>query len=483
MATSRRDGTSIQRQSNLRLDNISNLPVELRLAILSYAPNIATLRALTGCCSAFLDAYRSFRMEILSAVLLREFAEDGPGGLADALAAVWSSQSNQACDGKTLGHSDTSRIRIHRFCGQSHLPCIIKYLGTYREASETGFCDVQQLSLTDSLSLIRLKTAIEFLMKNFLQTVWELPHSSKPFQMSKTEQQRLRRAFFRWQIYCNLFPYGQILESQDFRGNFRLGEYAVESSRLAPHHKEGLFSALFPPWEAEEVRVVQDHYARSVYKKIGSGWIRDLSKSVRDNVLSEVNAASGPASWWAFLRPPELVAFGPLLLYKILLTSDWEKRGSLLSARMSELERPLTAPSVSNPPSNPLSSCLNFFLELVGRLGTQRVNYEQVPFAIKLDETACGPNAAWFSLARANKLPSLWCVPTSVQSRSWGYVIWDWERLKPGGVFDLESLGFDVSTLGLASKHSECHSRCNVWHMNCHEHCGTQRVFPKVLRQ
>lgn len=227
---------------------LEGLPVEIQSAILFSIPDIASLRNVTHASPQYHSAYLSQRLEVLQRIL---FNSIHPDVLYDAFSAISSS--------KTLTGNIEDRVRRVKI-----------FLSEYEDSRET-WTSREHFDLEIATRLAQLQIRVHHATEDFCQTAF----SSHPLtgnqaddcrELSSNETRRLYRAFYRFEIFCNLF--------RDRRESPIDGEPSDASraskngiSELDSTAKSSRFLGLFNPWEVEELACVRDYF-RNYYQRV-----------------------------------------------------------------------------------------------------------------------------------------------------------------------------------------------------------------------
>ena len=168
------------------------LPTELLETILFCAPDARTLRDLALSCSLLYTIFKNGECSIVRSVIKNEFP---PAILPEAL-AVW--RASQFPDGPfSLADDEGQELFLESE--------IFVQMYLHRD-----FKTSMIFSLNEHLQLSNLIADIDFFVGDFVNSL------SHPFQyypivnglvasLSRLEIQRIQRAFYRYEVYCNLF--------------------------------------------------------------------------------------------------------------------------------------------------------------------------------------------------------------------------------------------------------------------------------------
>jgi hypothetical protein len=207
---------------------LSSLPVELHLRIMQQIPTIAALQALPLSSRTLNDVRLMHKNVILPQVLMREMGED------TFEEAYWTLRAYQA-------ELNTSNYQIK----------INEFLSDWFNF-EPGSLDLGKIQLTDTVGISRLYRGVLKLVKDFcVHTI--SPNLRPPEEgsaeprISDSELTRITRAFYRFELYYNLYrdpPYGQE-RSKKYVSKVQKQSYT-------------LFNA-WNAWEVEEIACVRDY--------------------------------------------------------------------------------------------------------------------------------------------------------------------------------------------------------------------------------
>ena len=196
-----------------------SLPVEIAQNILSSAPDAASLRNLIISSPFFYRAFVAAQSLILHSVLRNEISD---GVLPTALATLGSSYI-----------SSPKQDQVQDFLAREPLlPTSIP----------------EQWSLSDSLRLSKIHGHIKYFATNFGSTLCSnvltgIPNKDR-LTLTLTEEDRIQRAFHRFELYCNLF--GKREAKQHF-------------CRFGREEQRRLFLDRFAPWENEQLVSVHEY--------------------------------------------------------------------------------------------------------------------------------------------------------------------------------------------------------------------------------
>ena len=210
------------------LNSLSGLPVEIKQAILSSLPDMASLKALISTCSCFYYSFLHCESLILTNVLLNQIT---PSLMPNAVATFKSSEM---------------------------IPWTKETAENLSMLYTTGetFAGPRKWTLRNALVLSKMHEHVQFFTHRLtvdallLHPVTGLPEAD-PTPVSPSELRRIQRALYRFEFYCNLFAFKRKCNGGSdkiFSINFR--KYA--------------------PWENEQLACIYDHLMQYVSKRTGS---------------------------------------------------------------------------------------------------------------------------------------------------------------------------------------------------------------------
>ena len=221
--------------------SLERLPTEIQSAILLNIDDVTSLKSLIHASPRYHSTYLTQRHAVFESVL---FNSIHPDVLYDAFAAV---------DSNTTLSSDV-KDRATR---------VKTFLSEYKD-NRHKWTPPEHLDLGRLSGLARLQNQVQ----NATEDLCRVASSSHPFTgtqvqhggpLSANESRRFQRAFYRFEIFCNLFrnwkspPADESLSDASNRGR-------ESSSGLDSMEKSSRFLGLFNPWEVEELACVRDYF-------------------------------------------------------------------------------------------------------------------------------------------------------------------------------------------------------------------------------
>lgn len=213
---------------------LEGLATEMRLCILHHIFDISSLKALIRAAPAYHSAYDLERYAILRSVLANCL---GSKVIVDALSLV--------------NALDIRRDRAnHALIGE------VKRFMERRESCRTPeILGLQGIPRQKLFLLARLEASVESMTDIFVPLSIKFDNGGP----SPSELRRIRRALYRFELFCVLFGRSSFGESQAWRSTNRSG------TTVTPEGKQ--FLALLKPWEVEEIACVRD-YAFELYQQL-----------------------------------------------------------------------------------------------------------------------------------------------------------------------------------------------------------------------
>ncbi|KAH1826894.1 hypothetical protein KXX35_007247 [Aspergillus fumigatus] len=420
------------------------LPVELQISILFNIDDLDSLRSLVFASPTYHRAYQLVRQELLNVLLQSSY--DGLVDIAGAIAAVRSRG--------LYAVKPSNRAKIIALLDSRRRSEEIRRLGL----SSWPFPD-EPADVEETIQLLHLHEKATFLLDDYRRTAarpawielekWKneiLPHT-----LSRIEQRRFLRAFYRMQIYGNIFGDIELpLGADDVEEE---NEWFEMWGSQTPTFTDGeiwrLFFAPLAPWEVEEFMC----FWRHCYQRLEEPYL-EISKSVAAYAAPGVIFFSDlpPEE-----RPPlnrlkldldhmhihqddhrEILAYMvPTFLVKILREQDFRTRRDLLLANIV----------IHN------HSFVEYWPEPSGDDGALPLLYPADRFDFGADVSGLKayletlppheqPNIAWTQrwLDAERDFPQVFEDMYSYAPYSgcwdWGYAIWDDERLIEWGAMD-----------------------------------------------
>lgn len=204
---------------------LDGLATELKVAILKNVPDISTLCALVHSSPLYHGAYRSKRYSILYAVLFKHMP---------SLIAV-----------ESLAVLEMSHIPWeNRWIRERHVHQFITRYKLQQHQQSTQF-PLESLHIEKIAAMANLQLVIEGMTAKFCDSRCAINPVTCEAELtysrpSPLETIRIQRAFYRYELFCTMFPINNSTHSDD------------------PMDISHLFLSIYEPWENEEIACIHD---------------------------------------------------------------------------------------------------------------------------------------------------------------------------------------------------------------------------------
>jgi hypothetical protein len=186
-------------------------------------------------------------------------------------------------------------VRTHRVSYDERRSYLIAFL-TRLDQERVRDTLPQLFSITRLITIPEFHTTMQLLVDDYLQWTWGSSTALPPptaakghdIPLSSEETLRLFRAFYRVQLYCNLYGISMNCDEMD-SANRRSQR---RQTFLGPEEIASMFLSRFSDWEAEEIACVKD-YMISKYTGILAECEKDLA---RDSLRFEEAFQESPAT-------------------------------------------------------------------------------------------------------------------------------------------------------------------------------------------
>ena len=389
--------------------SLEGLPIEIQSAVLLNIRDIASLKNLVHASPIHHNAYLSQRHAVLKRVL---FNSIHPDVLYDAFSAITSS--------RILASNAEDRVaKVKAFLSEC-------------KDNRDEWTPPEHLDVESAYRLARLQNQVQHATKDFCQVAF----SCHPFtgnqaehykELSSNESRRFSRAFYRFEIFCNLFRNWKPSSDDESIPNI-IYEDGDSASELDSMEKSSRFLSLFNPWEVEELACVRD-YLYNYYRRMLHKFEPDLRDRNPNLDLSEDGNCSffiiilrgkqkadpslGP---WLEDNIECLMALG-LRFYRRMETSSPGRQMLYLNHRLH------IGPSFLSDALKEASEAAVFQTLAVD---------DPVEVHFEGDSVRGGPNVMWLWTS-GHKMDFSYFLWQNETLREWGYVFWDQKRLEKWG--------------------------------------------------
>ncbi|KAF2795333.1 hypothetical protein K505DRAFT_302244 [Melanomma pulvis-pyrius CBS 109.77] len=347
------------------------LPVELQQAIFFQLHRTDDISAAALTCRSLLLAFLDAKSLIENKVLRNEIRRDV---LPEALAVL-----NSA---RMLRQSQRSVSSIQEFLEENF---------TFRIEPHG------QLASADVYALSRLNDLITRIARRYIACVLkESPGGQEDVgrRPSKDEVARVHRAFYRFELWCNLFR-----------------THKTNETILEPDQQREVFFDRFSPWENEQLACINDYLARAILPAFNDVAEHDIDwGAVRVDYGDDISTG--------FIQ--YALSMGLVKIHQIITAQTFEARRKLL--RSDDKIYP-------NFNLEFLFDCL----EHASRNGLnhtplQRYTTEDNATHLRkpfFDDPDSGPESCWRWAHAEDYVVNFVNSPWRISLRKWGYVMWD----------------------------------------------------------
>ena len=382
-----------------------SLPPELKQAIFSALPDANTLTSLVLTCSNFYHTFRNAESLIIKSILHNQI---GSHLLFDALIVLES--------GMLTPHNDKT---------------VCQLLNKYAKRAPTITSNHQEWKLRHAVAVSSLHETIECLSNNFAclalgTNVMTGLDEPSPTPLSAQESNRIKRAFYRYELFCTLFPV--------FRTRGKHGPNLRSSKTL-----QRFFFRIREPWENEQLRCVRDYLFDRLCIRMCPWRLCDQVKQLTRLAYNDV--AEHDVEWGNL----EIRCFNDWYLYDEVPIYRWTEFYLLLGlSRLHQLfntstfdERCQLFKSRKGCPGNSISAGLGDMRRIQEKQESGK-NQTDLTVDPLFTESAMGndrgPEKAWRWGTIANGLFRAAGPQRTLRRR--GYVMWDFARLAAWDLLD-----------------------------------------------
>ncbi|KAI9734662.1 MAG: hypothetical protein M1834_002263 [Cirrosporium novae-zelandiae] len=377
--------------------SLDGIPTELKWEVLTQVPDLLSLRSLVHASPSYHQAYYQKPESILFTVLSRDIEPV----LCDAFMA------NQCSKLRCEGMDRSGRIQAKK-----------EFIEHYKQNHDQPMKLPEKLELQGTVELAYLHIIIHDLVDDFCRSTFEVYTLSYGRDIeyvppSPTEKRRIFRAFYRFQIYCNLFSMSGV-RSPDTK-EFTIPDIQEDFDGA---DKPWMFFSIFQPWEVEELGCIRDFIYKRYTEKFQEveADVAMMNESDDDGISvwssEHFNFSSDGINVKDYKE--HFMELGLPFLHQVLTTS-YEKRKVLIADNLWPNHFFISEP-LTEPPYHSLN---------VTEIYEAHENKGDILF----DGDQQGPNQAWVWYVGGKVTPYYYDYSGEVP-RCWGYVIWDKSRLE-----------------------------------------------------
>ena len=419
-------------------NSLLGVPVEIKHAIFSSLPDVASLKALILTCTCLYHAFLDAASPTLTKILQVQI---DPGLMRDALTTYHSSRisprSRPAAQDLLRGCIQ-SRNDLLRGCIQSRNDLLRGYMRRRHDLLK-GYIQsrtpliLPTWTLHSALELSEIHGHVQYFAYKFASfALSHNPVSGRPEKkaasISLSEITRIQRTLYRFEIYYNIFaePVGpQCGRRTDFNHDSFDHDMIV---------RDGYLSKGFAPWENEQLACIRDFLLEELCScTCYSTFVFRDYKKLTDLAFKRAANKHYPGKDWNEYDPKSHLSLGLARLHRLVLAETRTERDQILYGQSPANEDVLLASldSRSNLYETPLEDL------------TEEEQRVLIPPQVA-DDDDNGPVEAWWWV-HAGVTPNLWYNNVMMQDvRRWGYVMWDSTRLAEWKVLDRDWLRLPV---------------------------------------
>ncbi|KAF2105204.1 hypothetical protein BDV96DRAFT_695014 [Lophiotrema nucula] len=349
------------------LSPLENLSVELLQMILSYLPDVLSLRSSALVCRKLFAAVRGAETLTTTSVLLKQMEDVLP-------------EANIAQQALRLKPCTEDQVQdfIATHLAKRQLP-------------------PKAWTLKDAVTVAKVHVCVSELASQFITTAATKLTGCDNRPATRTEESRIQRAMYRFEIFCNLFR----------------GLQEPVSRKLWD-----AFFSRFLPWENEQLACVHDYFDKAVRpafndiaeNDIAWGYNRIECDDERDCIFIQA-----------------LLSHGLEKLRRIMMAKTYETRYKLLnSGEYPESRFPFLYEALKHANRADHAVYLSDFSPTVERTHIKR------PF---FDDSDTGPADIWRWAHQDETWRTFVNQDNREALREWGYVMWDRARLEERAIF------------------------------------------------
>ncbi|GMG26249.1 hypothetical protein F9C07_1475496 [Aspergillus flavus] len=403
---------------------LSLLSPELLVNILQSLTSARDLDAIVKASSQFYRVFAAYKQSIVSSILLHAIPQEVELNFVLAYRAqrIW----------KLVPEDEERRGGYRRRRYQELFDSLNQESTTILDQYKSGKGEQLYELVSDRALLLdiwKFYSSFEHLLVSYgTRALSDLQQSSCVSNMllSFTEQARLQRAFFRWEIYTCLFQVSQL------SGNGPLDQ--VPSTDPAPR-----FAAMLHPWEVEELSCVAQFYKvlmEELSDRIEEDFVTMAKEKMdaRPDVGGEKNDIGGLLDWFCLWWYDESFKRSQRPWHIDYLVS----RGMLAVRKLTNAPFPIVRRMIVNSGSEAkgkisiLARLDHFEYQAEGEEDEGEISKRHPAEDNSDDECLEHCNFGWLWAVGNEKTKWRWDIdlPSNYELRNRGYVFWDEARLR-----------------------------------------------------
>ncbi|PVH92818.1 hypothetical protein DM02DRAFT_619692 [Periconia macrospinosa] len=347
------------------------LPMELQQNIFLHLHRTDDISAAALTCRSLLLAFLDAKSVIENKVLRNEIRRDV---LPKALAVLKSA--------RMLRQSQRSVLSIQEFLEENF---------TFRTEPHW------QLPSTDVYALSRLNGIITRFARRYISyALKESPRRQEDVERrpSKDEVARVHRAFYRFELWCNLFK-----------------THKTNETILEPDQQREVFFDRFSPWENEQLACIYDYLARAILPAFNDVAEHDVD-------WGAVRVEYGDSISTGFIQ--YALSMGLVQIHRIITAKTFDARHELLCSEKK---------IYPNFNLQFLFTCLDCTSSNgLNHTPLQQFTIEDNATQLKkafFDDPDPGPESCWRWAHAEDYVVNFVNSPLRISLRKWGYVMWD----------------------------------------------------------
>ena len=377
-----------------------SLPPELKQSIFAALPNARSLRSVALACTSFYRTFVDAESLIVRSVLYTQIGSD----LINDAVIVFRSRALERHDKEAA----------------------IELLKSY--ARRDTRCMPQIWRLHDVLAIGDLHDNIDFFSRGFAASALSAnpvtgADETLPCPLSLLESNRIKRTFYRYELFCNIFR--------------KLG--TLQGFDITTETPEGMFFLTCAPWENEQLACVRAYLLECLSSRACAEVFYPLYHKLTISAFHDVAEHDIECGEWEMSCfedwdgyndwKEHYLSLGLAYLRQIVNTSAFDDRCHLIKAHKEDEDCSLFDGLMAPGHDNDLSELDTY---------TEEDEQRYIPPQRAIDGDK-GPEAAWRWAYGGNTIEYWYNRSEQKFLRHRGYVMWDSVRLAQWGLLDCES--------------------------------------------